>query len=222
MKDFRWGKGEGADNIAALMALAVIAHQTDQKSGIARITYDDFETTTTLSRAKVSRGLKLLNERKIVALEPNGRSTFNLTGFNLPSGWGKFPTKGLYSQGTIAAFRHMHLRVPAELDAIKLYFLFVSRRDNDTNMAKISYDKIEEYSGVNHNNIKRALSFLSVHSLVFPEYFLSSLTEYGMASAYRLAHILPRRHMGTMGRSGSLNENEATAMLRKGLEETPF
>jgi hypothetical protein len=221
LKDFRWARGEGADNIAALMALTVIAHQADQKSGIARVTYDDFETKTTLSRAKVARGLTLLKERQILALEPNGRSTFHLTGSNLPSGWGKFPNKGLYSQGTIAAFRNMHLRLPAELDAIKLYFLFVSRRDNDTNMAKISYEKIEEYSGVNHNNIKRALSFLSLQNLVFPEYFLSSLTEYGMASAYRLAHILPRRHMGTMGRSGSLTETEATAMLKNGLE-SPF
>ena len=64
----------------------------------------------------------------------------------------------------------------------------------------ITYDKIEEYCGVTRNNIRRALSLLAVQSLVHVERIPSSISENGVASAYRLAHLNPRLHMGTLGR----------------------
>jgi hypothetical protein len=35
---FAWARGTGGDNIAALMALAVIAHHADQEAGACRLT----------------------------------------------------------------------------------------------------------------------------------------------------------------------------------------
>ena len=82
---------------------------------------------------------------------------------------------------------------------MKLYFLFASRRDRQSNMAKISYDKIEEYSGVNREHIKRALTILGANSLVHIEHVPSGAHVDGVASAYRLVHLHSRQHMGTWG-----------------------
>jgi hypothetical protein len=124
-----------------------------------------------------------------------------LAGYDVTGGWAQFPASGLYHEGTITAFKELHLRRSAELDALKLFFLFASRRDRRTNMAKITYGKIEEYSAVPHNYVKRALSFLTLHGLVHVERVPSRMNEDGVANAYRLAHLDTRFHMGTRGRN---------------------
>jgi hypothetical protein len=183
------------------MGLMVIAHHIDAEKGIARLTYDELCAMTTLSREKLSCGLKILAEREIIKREPEGRSSFGLVGYDPLSGWVQFPAKGLYRNDTVAAFSEFRLRLAAELEALKLYFLFASRRSRNTNMAKISYERIEEYSGVARNNIRRALSILGANGLIHIEHFSSSSNENGVANAYRLAHLNTRHHMGTWGRT---------------------
>src|ERR1700686_4548251 len=107
-----------------------------------------------LSRAKLSNGLDVLEAQQTIIREPEGRSTLGLANYDRTGGWGKLPARRLYSMGRIAAFTDFHLRSPAELVALKLYFLFVARRGNDTNMANISFDKIEEYTGLERHRIK--------------------------------------------------------------------
>ena len=46
----------------------------------------------------------------------------------------------------------------SELHALKLYYLFARRRSNETNMAHLSYDKIEEYAGIERHRIKPAIA----------------------------------------------------------------
>ena len=84
---------------------------------------------------------------------------------------------------------------------MKLYLLFASRRNNESNFADISYDKITEFSGVERNRLKRAISFLAAHGLVYVEHRWSRTNDYGVANAYQLAHLDPYVHMGTRGRS---------------------
>jgi hypothetical protein len=197
---FRWAQAKGADNLAALMGLTVISHNVDPNSAIARLTYDELCDRTTLSRAKLSAGLNILSECKLIEREPLGRSSYRLANYNPAKGWAQFPAKGLYRGDTVEAFTSFKLRNPAEFDALKLYFLFASRRDRKTNMAKISYEKIEAYSGIDRNKIRRALSVLAANALVHIEMVPSKVSENGVAYAYRLAHLNTRRHMGTWGR----------------------
>jgi len=182
------------------MSLTVISHHADAETGIARLTYDELCRMTALSRAKLSGGLGVLAERGLIEREPDGRSSYWMAGYDPTEGWAKFPARGLYRYGTIAAFDEVKLRLPAELDALKLYFLFASRRDRATNMAKITYDRIEDYSGVARNGIRRALSVLAAHGLIHIEHVPSAISENGLAYAYRLAHLEPYRHMGTICR----------------------
>jgi hypothetical protein len=119
-------------------------------------------------------------------------------------GWCKLPAKRLYSGERIEAFDAFRLRVIAELDAMKLYLLFAARRDNESNLANISYDKITEFSGVERSRLKKAISVLAALGLVYVEHRTSTTNDYGVANAYRLAHLDPYVHMGTRGRSSEI------------------
>ena len=203
LKQLRWDRGLGADNIAALMLLIAIAHRAEQETGGSHATYDDLAQATHLSRAKISAGLDVLEAIGVLSRQPEGRSSYQLVDFNLSGGWAKLPARKLYGLAKtsgIDAFREFTLRRPAELNALKLYLLFAARRGTDTNLANISFDKITAYSGVDRPRIKQALSVLAVAGLVHVERIPSELSEYGVSNAYRLTHLDPHAHMGTRGR----------------------
>lgn len=200
LAEFRWQRGLGSNNTSALMVLAVVAHHMRPEDGVARLTYDELCEKTSLSRAKVSDGLAALEEKQLLEREPEGRSTFKIANYDPGSGWAKFPAKGVYRNGIVAAFSEFRLRRPAELDALKLYYLFASRRDRETNAAHITYEGISEYTGIPYQNIRRGLSILAANGLVHVEQVQSTQSKYGIANAYRLPQINPRRHRGTIGR----------------------
>ena len=202
LKALSWRNGgEGADHIAALMDLTVIAHATDLDTGVARVTYDDFCEATLLSRAKVSKGLDVLERIQVIEREPNGaRSIYKLANYDISGGWAKFPGKNMYSSGTIAAFTDFQLRRVAELDALKLFFLMVARRDRRTNIANIGYDKIEEYTDIRRVRIKTAISFMASRSLVYVERIPSRVSSDGVSNSYRVVGVESNSHMGTQGR----------------------
>lgn len=199
LRQFRWAQQAGAQNTAALITLLVIAHHADADTGIARLRYDDIEEAASLSRSLVSAALDCLEAAKLIVREPEGRSTLALTAFN-QTPWGQLPAKALYSHGRISAFADFKLRRPAELDALKLYLLIVSRRSTGLNMTILTYDAIESYSGIPRANIKRGLSLLSSHGLIYIEHLPRQAGEPGAVSGYRLVHIDSRNHMGTTGR----------------------
>ena len=199
---FKWAHGgAGADQIAALMILTVISHEANQDSGRARVTYEHFCARTELSRAKVSNGLSVLRDRGLIESSADaGQSVVQLANFNPDAGWAKFPAKSMYAGERIRAFAEFRLRKVVELDALKLFFLMVARRDNRTNLANISYPTIEEYSGIPNVRIKPAISYLASHSLMYVEQVPRSSSEYGVANAYRIVGIDSRNHTGTQHR----------------------
>lgn len=200
LKDFVWKDGQGAANESALIALAVIAHHTDADTGIARLTYDELCAKASLSRTLASAGLKILCEKDLIIRGVEGRSTYALAGFDPGAGWTKLPAASLYANEAMSAFSELQKRKPVELDAMKLYFLFASRRSRDLNMALLTYEAIEDRSGVKRYNIKRALSLLCAMGLIHIEHIPRQYGEPGIASGYRLAHLDSFRHMGTTGR----------------------
>lgn len=199
LKRFRWND-EGSDNLAALMAYLVILNHVEAESGVARITYDRLSAAASLSRQKVSAGLDILQRRKMITREPEGRSTIGLRDYNAAEHWAKIPARGLYRGGEVMGLAEFRLRRRAELDAMKLYFLFAARRNRETNMAQISYGKIEEATGITENYIRNALTVLGANGLVHVERLQSNQSELGISNAYRLCHLHTRVHMGTTGR----------------------
>jgi DNA-binding transcriptional ArsR family regulator len=196
----RWSPGIGSDNTAALMTLIRLAHRADDE-GVAKATYDDLSLSTGLSRAKVSGGLTVLEEKNIVARIPDARSTFALVNFNPKQGWGKLPARRLYSGDRIAAFSEYKLRNSAELNALKIYLLAVAFRDNGTNLANLSYDKFEELAGIDRARIRAALSVLTYGGMLHTERVASKQNIYAVSHGYRVIGVDPYRHGGTTGHS---------------------
>lgn len=203
LKAFRWDSGQGANNTAALMCLLPLAHYADEDSGVIEMTYDSLETTTGLSRAKISGGLDVLQQHNVIRRKAFGRrSAFKLVDFGA-SGWGKVPAKRLYSPTThrIIFMNDFHLRKAVELNAMKLLLLFIARRDNATNLAQISYDKIEDYIGIDREKIRSGLSFLAALGMVHIEHIPSDISKFGISNAYRIPYLMPYVHMGTSARA---------------------
>ncbi|MGD0735302.1 MAG: hypothetical protein ABR976_09155 [Terracidiphilus sp.] len=202
LKRLQWkADGAGSDAMAALMALTAITHHANDQSGIAWRTYDDLCFATGLSRAKLSNGLDVLEKLQVIERMPEGRSTYKLSGFNPNERWAKLPAQGMYTSDRIAAFKELRLRKESELNALKLYFLFVARRSRETNMAQISYSRIEEYTGVERAKIKSATSLLAALSLIYVEHLPTINYASGIANAYRIVGIDTYKHMGTQGRA---------------------
>ena len=200
LRSFVWEKEVGGDNIAALMALMAIAHNADAETGESHITYDVLCKATSLSRSKLSNGLDILDELEIIDRASSGRSTYQLRNYDRDGGWAMLPAKRLYASGRIAGLTEFRLRSVTELNALKLYFLFVARRGRDTNMANISFLKINEYTGVDPAKIKAATSLLASSSLAYIERIPSRTNDMGVSNAYRLAGLEAYQHMGTRGR----------------------
>jgi len=202
LKDFKWAHGgPGADHLAALMTLIVIAHSIDPETGVARATYDDLTNRACLSRPKISRALTLLQDRQLISRPAGaGRSVVGLAKYDQVP-WAKLPFRGMYEGGRIRAFDEFKLRKVIELDALKLFLLFAQRRDQSTNLANVSYDKIEEYTGIARVRIKHAISFLVSHLLIHVEQIPSRHAEFGVSHAYRLVGVDTHIHMGNRGRA---------------------
>ncbi|WP_316185815.1 MULTISPECIES: hypothetical protein [unclassified Bradyrhizobium] len=201
LQKVQWTRADnsGSDNAAALMVLAPIAHVADDE-GLASCTYDRLALATGLSRAKISSGLGVLAELGVIERKPAGRSSIQLTNFGNGHSWSKLPARRLYANGRIIGFQHFTLRSIAELHALKLYYLFARRRSSETNMAHLSYDKIEEYAAIERHRIKPAVGVLLNAGLIHVERTESRINDRGTANAYRLAYIDSYLHFGTRGR----------------------
>lgn len=202
LKNFLWQKHRG-DGTIALLLLLVIAQHVNAESGRARLTYSDFETILGYSRTKIADGLDLLEKMEIVKRRAGHASQYQILGDEKP--WGKIPARPLYSRAerSLTPFKDFSLRKKAELDALKIYFLFVARRSNETNTCALTYQQISDWGAVPRERIKTALTMLYGCGLVYVERQASNVYEDGVSNLYRLAHIDPYSHEGTQGRSAS-------------------
>ncbi len=208
LKSLRWARGKGGNNIAALMVLTVIAHHADAVTGNASVTYYTFEKATGLSRAKISGGLSILENLNIIERTvEKRRSRYNIIGM-AKSGWGMFPAINLYTNERINFMQDFNLRKATELNALKLWFLFIARRGNDTNAANISYDKIEEYTGISRDKIRSGISLLVTHGLVHVDHIPTEKSKFGVSNAYRITHINSYKHFGTSAREALVANEE--------------
>ncbi len=194
--------GERAANTVALMCMTVIVHAYDVDTGIARVTFDDFARATDRSRTLIAAGLRILKNRNLI--DTVEQSHYELTEATATRGWAKFPYKSMYQNPDAVAIGFFHdctIRKRAELDALKLLFLFCAFRSESDNRATISYDKIIERTGISRANIKSALALLAAHSLVYTEHKFSAISDIGIANCYRVRGVESNVHRGTRGRT---------------------
>ena len=198
LTQFGWGKNGGSSHTSALMCLTAIIHNADQSTGIARVNYDQFEAITGRSRTSIANGLSVLRDFSLIGAGCT-RSEYALLKFDPERNWGKFPLKNMYKNSSINSFQSFSLRNRAELDALKLMYLFVAFRDSYTNVASIGYDKITERAGISRQYIRSALSLLSINGLAYVEKIPNEEDGYSV-NTYRICGIEPYIHGGTRGR----------------------
>lgn len=159
---FSWKGQDKAGCIAALMLyIAMNLNVPEKKGAHVKLTYTKLSDITSLSRAKVAEGLKLLEETGLVKTEKQGRSnSYHIVNRDNWNGWGQLPVNSLYDDGQIKPFLKFKLRTRAELDALKLYLLIIAFRSNRRNCTIISYEKIHQYTGISERYISAALSLL--------------------------------------------------------------
>lgn len=192
-----WAR-HGVSAEAALMIMLVMIHNADQGDGSCRLTYNEIQNATGLSKTSIAGGLGIL-EGNLISKKSN--SNFCIIGFNPERGYAFSPAKNLYdSSGALRFFNELKKRKYIELDALKIYFTFMCRRDRKTNYAHMTYDQINAYSGVNTKDIRSALSLLIVHKMIHVDILKNNIENKRISSGYRITHLEPRKHMGTTNR----------------------
>lgn len=132
------------------------------------VSYDNLQALTELSRTKVAVGLRVLEQFGIVQTTKNGRSNrYAVAGISESGKWSQLPqTYLLTATEGLRGFSRFQLRHRNELNALKLYFLFVAYRNAKGNFTALGYEKISELSGVMRGDISGAVSLLINHDLI--------------------------------------------------------
>jgi hypothetical protein len=210
LKKMKWVGINKAHNTAALMVYIAIAHSINdipargrENIGEAILSYTELVDITSLSRALVVGAINVLINENLITKSTSGKvNRYAIVGYEEMYGWGKLPAKKLYGSGLekITAFKNFHLRKKVELDAMKIYFLALALRNNQTNYAQMTYEKITEYTGIHRNDISSATSFLVASELIRINQIESKNNENQFINIYRLVGLDSYNHVGTKGK----------------------
>jgi hypothetical protein len=169
--------------------------------GFARLSYSDFQKITDRSRPKISGGLKKLVELNLIEADKAAKANvYKIVRYDPEKKWAKLPLKYLYGKNypEIAVFHKFNFRSKVELDALKLYLLFIAFRNNELNHAIISYEKISQYTGISENNIRSAVSLLINLDLISIDKIQNAQVRSRMNNLYRIKGIRSRKHLGNI------------------------
>lgn len=199
LKEFKWHSTDKANFIAALMLYIVLVQRNDH--GRTSLSYSQLSDITNLSREKVSQGLTvLISHRLIEKITDKRTNTYSINNYDA-SPWAKLPFRKLYNTNDeVTAFKDFYLRRKAELNALKLYLLLITFRDNTRNATIIGYEKINEYTGISSNDIKASISHLINNGLIYVESEISQVFNTRNMNVYRITHIDSKYHRGTQSK----------------------
>lgn len=209
LRRFSWRGPDRSSFIAALMLYICIAHHAVRKPtddlprpGLAKLSYTKLTELTDLSRAKIASGTRILHDYSLVQRLKSGKTNvYRVVNYEIRSGWAKLPCKSLYDEKeqAIVPFKEFKLRHKNELNALKLYLLLVSFRDNQSNHANPSYDKIQPYTGISRNEIRSAISLLINLGMIHVDRIRDPDEEQGkVRNVYRILGIENHRHTGNI------------------------
>lgn len=200
-----------AANTAALMLYIFLNHvacdEDDPEfgaSGFAKVSYSRISDSIGVARATIAKGIDVLEELGAIEVFRSGNTNiYQVLRHGERGGWAKLPAKGLYKSNSkeVMAFTNFNLRSPVELNALKLYLVILAFRDNSNGHASISYEKINEYTGISRNRIAAAKSFLIANNLIQVSSVPSEINEFSTAHVYRPTFLERYKHMGTTFRN---------------------
>lgn len=209
LRDFSWNSKEKSDYTASLMLYICIAQHIPKIREEISISYSKLSGMTGLSRAKISSGIYILKDKKIISVSDEKKTnSYGLLWRANDKGWAKLPVKSMYNEdySYIYPFKDFRLRKKVELDALKLYLILVAFRDEKTNSTTMRYETISNYTGIITNDIKSASSFLVSLDLINID--KSNIEEDSVIkkwrNIYRIRGINRYRHAGNSPNSPNL------------------
>ncbi len=122
-----------------------------------------------LSRPMVIKGLRKLQEWKIVAVKEGRPSIYHITDYETAKYWVKLPRTHLYAgskEKRIERLRAMSNRSRTTLHALQMYLYLAAIRDGKSGLAKVTYERISEVLGITRNDISKAISTLIGFDLI--------------------------------------------------------
>ena len=152
--------------IAALMLYVTLnfvarkALADDGEEGVvAEATYPELSEMTNLSRSLIASGLKRLVALNLITVSGSAQKRrYWITGPH--TRWFKLPCQAIVKQGVVRPFKAFTLRSKHELHALKLYLYLATCRDNKNRFSMVSYETINERTGISERDIRRAISLL--------------------------------------------------------------
>ncbi|WP_110186030.1 replication protein [Pokkaliibacter plantistimulans] len=158
---FAGGKQTGT-SIAALKVLMAISLMANFHTRKARNSLSDLEILTGLSRPMVLAGIKDLEQKEIVLVDRNNHvSEYEMTIEEDDHNWGKLPHDLLRKH-----LPEITNRGAITLAALKIYFLLVAIRPNQSLSVSISHENIRFETGIQTKHVRPALDVLINHSLI--------------------------------------------------------
>lgn len=150
----------------AITAAARALPKEGLQRGEADLTYDQVTHLTGVARSQIAPGLRML-EGLLSVRSGRGRSPnrYRILGLDHPEsgGWAKLPARYLVGNGLLQCFSP---RRREDLNAMKLYYLLVALRPNDSAYTLVSHIKINELSGIPKASIRPAISLLLNNRLI--------------------------------------------------------
>lgn len=140
------------------------------------LSYSQIQKATKVDRGLIKGALDLLAQEGLLEIHrsPGGRSRYTLLG-DWSKGFSKIPQdlfkdkQGLAHLSPVATGCAVYERYARALDALKIYLLFLGFRDARTNRVKMVYDVIVEYTGVQRQNVRTALTILAGAGMIHIE-----------------------------------------------------
>ncbi|MFZ3019549.1 MAG: hypothetical protein WA056_13955 [Gallionella sp.] len=140
-----------------------------------------------LSRPMTIKGLRKLQEWKIVTVKGGRPVIYHITDYETAKYWVKLPRTHLYAgskEKRIERLRVMSNRSKTTLHALQMYLYLAAIRDKSSGLAKVTYERLSEVLGITRNDISKAISALVGFDLISVR-----LAEFGESSGKHPSNI---------------------------------
>lgn len=169
--------GAGAAALKVYIAMAMNANYAANSQfpapGLTDISYSELEYVTGLSRSYIKKGIDRLRDLELICRYGDiipMRYVYDLVGYDSPGvGWAKVPARYLYSPNSGSQsprLANTSNRGRIAVDSMKVYLTLLAFRSNQANVVLMSYNKIEEYTGIPRRYIRNALDRLVIYSFI--------------------------------------------------------
>lgn len=165
--------GQATSALKLYLAICVRANYNQRAdlptTGCARLTLDDLEALTGLSRPMVVAGLRQLRQLDIIEVLEKRPAVYHIKAYESARYWTRLPRAPLYGHPSarhLATLAAMPIRQGVTRHALQLYLYLASIRDRNSDKATVSFAQMQQTLDLSRRAISRGISMLVAHDLI--------------------------------------------------------